>query len=773
MAYGAKYVLTFSDIYQNTTSQYEAIIYKKDYTGPIYEVAGSGQPLVIETDRSASSQYRPIIATKASLNLNIISGSLRYWNNIPDTWNSYDGLWNGESFDIQEFVTADIDTFVLEVSKNDSIIWKGHYVYTSDLEIQEIEPILLTLQFSDIQLIKVNRFYNFQTSDTNKQVKYKCNDMRSILDIIMRCTYYTGVSFKTRVNISTTLENAYTAAESTTLYADLDLDEMLVQANAFLIKKGQYDTIYNVLAGVCSQFGLVAYFSGSANGYVLNIRSYDSLVNTDTFAYTLFEATGLTGSGEVSYITVNAGSTTDSTVALNSSTFKNIGRSQSVRFNYPDESVVISNNSSLNANLPNYNLSCLAFIFGTPFDDTYAIPNWYNASGEYPLFAPAGMGASDFGVVPFGSYSTDFATSVPSRIGTQIHVKTTAGFSTSIFIDSEWISIDSKNHVSMAFSALTDGRLKNLTAGQQTTYRPTPQISLIMESKQGDTFYFNFQTKNFDYVGTYSTSTPNYTDYLMSWTLTTNYIGNSDRFYYEFNEILDIGDGAKIKYRFYKPYRGVTVANGWSLEYGLYLEYLNLQVFNGDYIENGIGSQNFISSYAGTLSSDQQLTLGSNLFMLDGTDADRVTNINTVYIDRPIPAMLSGNALGNQIVDKYTNPASSLAFYPLKIFTKPLFGPFPPDLPNYYNLQVFLQNVCVPIQKNSCLNNTTIQGSFKSSFYPVGTKFTYSIIGYDARTFALLDYRMDVKQASQDSIIYSSEFIDDTDITRIIEVTTN
>lgn len=769
MAYGAKYVLTFSDIYQNTTSQYEAIIYKKDYTGPIYEIAGNGQPLVIETDRSAASQYRPIIATKASLNINIVSGSLRYWNNIPDTWNSYDGLWNGESFDIQEFVTANIDTFILEVSKNDTIIWKGHYVYTSDLEIQEIEPILLTLQFSDIQLIKVNRFYNFQDSDTNKQVKYKCNDMRSILDIVMRCTYYTGITSKTRINISTPLENIYTTAESTTVYADLDLDEMLVQANAFLVKKGQYDTIYNVLAGICSQFGLVAYFSGSANGYVLNIRSYDSLVNTNTFAYTLFDATGLNGSGEVLYSTISSGSATDSTVALNSSTFKNIGRSQSVRFNYPDESVVIANNSSLNANLPNYNFACLSFIFGSPFNDTYAIPNWYYTNGDNPLFAPSAMGASDFGVAPFTGYSTDFSTSVPSRIGTQIHVKTTANFSTSIFIDSEWVSINSNNHVSMALSALTDGRLKNLSAGLQTTYRPTPQTSLIMESKQGDTFYFNFQSKRFDYVATYSTALPNYTDYLMPWTLTTNYIGNSDRFYYEFNEILDIGDGAKIKYRFYKPYRGVSVANGWNPDYGLYLEYLNLQVFNGDYIANAIGNQDFISSYDLSLNSDQQLTLGSNLFMLDGTNADTIVNINTIYINRPVPAMQLGNALGNQIVDKYTNPASSLSFYQYKIFVKSLF----PVTLDYYNLEVFLQSVCVPIQKNTCLNSVTIQGSFKSIFYPVGTKFTYSIIGYSSKTFALLDYRMDVKQASQDSIIYSSKFIDDTDITKIIEVTIN
>lgn len=772
MAYGAKYVLTFSDIYQNTTQQYEAIIYKKDYTGPVYEVAGSGQPLIIETDRSASSQYRPIIATKASLNLNIISGALRYWNNIPETWNSYDGLWNGDSFDIQEFVTADIDTFILEVSKNDTVIWKGHYVYTSDLEIQEIEPILLTLQFSDIQLIKVNRFYNFQDSDTNKQVKYKCNDMRSILDIIMRCTYYTGITEKTRINISTTLENSYTAAESTTLYADLDLDEMLVQANAFLIKKGQYDTIYNVLAGVCSQFGLVAYFSGSANGYVLNVRSYDSLVNSNSFPFTLCEITGFV-SGEVLYSPVSTGTATDSTVALNSSTFKNIGRSQSIRFNYPDESVAIANKSSLNANLPNYNFSVLSQVLGSPFNDTYVIPNWYNPDGENPGFAPVSMGATSFGVTPFASYSTDAATSVPSRIASQVHVKTTANFSTTIFIDSEWISISSQNHVSMAFSALTDGRLKNLTAGQQTTYRPTPQISLIMESKQGDTFYFNFQTKIFDYVATFSTSLPNYTDYLMPWTLTLNYIGNSDRFYYEFNEILDIGDGAKIKYRFYKPYRGVSVANGWSYEYGLYLEYLNLQVFNGDYIGNAISNQSFISSYDITLNSDEQLTLDSNLFMLDGTNSDRIMNINTIYIDRQVPAMQFGNALGNQIVDKYTNPASSLSFYPYKVFVKPILPPPPPALPDYYNLEVFLQNICIPIQKNSCLNNVTIQGTFKSSFYPIGTKFTYSIVGYDSRTFALLDYRMDVKDAAQDSIIYSSEFIDDTDITRIIEVTTN
>lgn len=764
MAYGAKYIFRFSDIYQNTTEQYQVIIYKKDYNDIVYELSGSGTPLTIETDRSANSQYRPIIATKATFNILLGSLTLKYWDEIPTNWEDYSGIWNTDTFDIVEFVTADIDTFIMEVQKNGTVIWKGHYVYTSDLQIQEIEPILISLQFSDIQLIKVNRFYNFQPSDPSQQVKYKCNDMRSILDVAMRCVYYTGITEKLRINISTPLENSYSVAESTTLYSDLDLDEMYVQANAFLTKKGEYATIYDVLSGICSQFGLVAYFSQSASGYVLNLRSYDSLVNSNSFSFTLCEVTGFSG-GEVLYSPISSGTATDTTVALNSSTFKNIGRTQSVRFNYPDNSVVINNNSTLNSNLPNYNFSVLSFILGSPFDDTYAIPNWYNTSGEMPLFAPSAMTASTFGVAPFVGYSTSAATSVPNRIGTQVNVKSTSGFSTSTYIDSEWVNLNSGDHISMGFLAYTDGRLKNLTAGQQTTYRPTPQISLIMESKSGDLYYFNFVSEKFDFLTSFNTSLPNYTDYLMPWTLSINYVGDSDRFYYEYNGVIETQDTSKIKYRFYKPYRSVAVANGWDYSYGLYLQYLNLQVFSGGYIGNQISNQNFISSYQGVLNSDEELSLSSNLFMLDGTDAERVVDINTIYADRIVPAMQFGNTLGNQIVDQYNNPASGLQFSPYKVFQKSLY----PLSPFYTNLIDYLQDICIPIQKNSCLNNVTIQGDFKSSFYPIGSKFTYEVIGYSSRTFCMLDYRMDLKNGSQDSILYSSQFVEDTDITRLTQ----
>jgi hypothetical protein len=773
MAYGAKYVLTFSDVYQNGTSQYQAIIYKKDYTGTLYEISGSGTPVVIETDRSGSSQYRPIIATKATMNILLGSDSLKYWDTIPENWNDYTGLWDGSLFDLEEFITADIDTFLLEVKKGADVIWKGHYVFTSDLTIQEIEPISISLQFSDIQLLKVNRFYNFLAADTNKSVKYKSTDMRSILDVVMRATYYTGITNKARININTTfdfsgipsqLQNTYNNG-ITTINSDLDLDEMLVQANAFLVSIGQYDTMYNVLAGICSQFGFVAYFSGSADGYVLNVRPYESLANSTTFAYNLYTISGFT-SGEVVYSLTSTATHTDSNIELNTSNFKNIGRTQTIRFNYPDESVEIQNKSSINANLPNYNLSALSFIQGSPFNNTYGIPNWFLGNGTTPIFAPAAMAATDFGVTPFAMFTTNKATSTPNYVGTQINVKATANFGTTIFIDSEWVNLDSNNYVSMAFSALTDGRLKNYTAGQQTTHRPKPEVSLIMESRAGDIYYYNFTNGSFDFI-TFSTSLPGYTNYLMPMTLTQNFLGDSDRYFYEFNGKLEISDGAKVKLRFYKPYRSVAITNGWDAELALYLQYINLQSFKGISVPGAINNQRFVSTYEGVLSSDETLSLDSNLFMLDGANADRVMTINTTFLDREVPAMQFGNILGNQIVDRFFNPASSLYYEPYKVFGSSFIST------DYIALQTYLLSICQSIQKNTCLNNVTIQGDYKSTFYPIGSKFTYDVIGYDSRSFALLDYRMDLKNGSQDSILYSSEFISDEGITDNFETIIN
>ena len=770
MAYGAKYVLLFSDIYQDTVEQYEAIIYKKDYSGNVFQISGSGSPLVIETDRSGDSQYRPIIATKASLNILLGAGALKYWNNISENWNDYAGTWDSSTFDINEFITADIDTFVLEVQKNNNVIWKGHYIYTSDLTIQEIEPISVSLQFSDIQLLKVNRFYNFTTSDTNKDVKYKCTDMRSIVDVVMRCTYFTGITDKARININTNfdflglpveLRNTYNQSETTIITEDLNLDKMFVQANSFLVRKGEYDSIYNVLAGVCSQFGFVAYFSGSASGYVLNIRPYDSLVNTDTFAFNLYTATGFT-SGEVVYSLTSSGTHTDTTVELNSSTFKNIGRTQSVRFVYPDESVSIQNKASLNANLPNYTLSTLSQVQGSPFVNAYGIPNWYNPNGTIALFTPSSTAVTDFGITPFALFTTNKASATPNYTATQINVKATANLGATIFIDSEWVNIESTDYLSIAFSALTDGRLKNLTAGQQTTHRPKPEVSLLMESKDGDIYYYNFSTNRFEFI-TFSTSLPGYTNYLMPMTLTQNFIGDSDRYFYEFNGNTDLPDGGRIKLRFYKPYRSVAITNGWDPELALYVQYINLQSFKGINLDGAIREQTFISKYEGTLNSSDSLTLSSNLLMLDGTDADRIITINTQYADKEVPAMHYGNIFGNQLVDRFFNPASSLYYEPYKVFGSSFIAT------DYIATVAYLQSICKAIQKNTCLNNVTIQGDYKSSFYPIGSKFTYDVIGYDTRTFCLLDYRMDLKQGSQDSILYSSEFISDAGLTDVTQ----
>lgn len=159
MAYGAKYIASFSDVFQNTKNQYNVIIYKKDYADNVYELSCSGEPLVIQTDRTGDSSYRPVIGSTAQLNVLFSGGSLRFWEDIPTNWDSYTGLWDGDAFDFTEFLTAEPDTFYMEVKKKNvsntyDLKWKGWYIPTSDTIISEIEPIFFSMTFSDLTLMK-------------------------------------------------------------------------------------------------------------------------------------------------------------------------------------------------------------------------------------------------------------------------------------------------------------------------------------------------------------------------------------------------------------------------------------------------------------------------------------------------------------------------------------------------------------------------------------------------------------------------------------------
>ena len=360
MAYGAKYRLTFSDIYSGGKS-YESIIYKKDYTGDIIDISSTGSPLTVETDRSGDISYRPIISTVATLNILVDengSGGAK-WEDVLDNWEAYAAKWDASSFDFREFIVAGVDDFYLEVKMSGGIIWRGYYITNSDTTISEISPITMSLKFSDFTLAKVNRYHNFSDSDATKYVKFPTNNRRSLLDVFARCAYYAYNSTTIAVDYySLGLTNTYKLS-SGTQSINLWFDNMYVQDNAFFKDLGEYDSCYSILEGICKQYGLMAYFKND----ILYITSYDNLLNKTSRTYKTYDITS-----DSSYTYINTITENDSVGAVNDSTFKNVGKSQSIKFNYPYRNVIIKNDQAKGLNIPNCFMNGLQSAFNV--DDT-------------------------------------------------------------------------------------------------------------------------------------------------------------------------------------------------------------------------------------------------------------------------------------------------------------------------------------------------------------------------------------------------------------------
>lgn len=154
MAYAPKYTVSFADIFQNSGNNYVATIFKKDYTGAIYELNASGTPLVIETNREGDYSYKPIIGTSATLTVSFNGDFLRFWENVDVSWDSYTGLWPVQEFNMEEFLLAGYDDFYMEVEKDGNLYWKGWYITNSDTTLDEIDPIEFSMTFSDLTMLK-------------------------------------------------------------------------------------------------------------------------------------------------------------------------------------------------------------------------------------------------------------------------------------------------------------------------------------------------------------------------------------------------------------------------------------------------------------------------------------------------------------------------------------------------------------------------------------------------------------------------------------------
>jgi hypothetical protein len=784
--YGAKYTLTFSDVFQNTKDQYIATIYRKGYSGAVVELDGGSSPLVIETDNTGGDGgYRPVIATKASLNLVIADVRVEdEWEDNTNIWELYNLILGYTGFDFTEFITAEYDTFLLEVKKKAggsyNIIWQGYYIYNTDVSLNEIMPIKFSLQFSDVLQMKNNRFYNFPGGDTNL-IRYFASDKISLLDVIMRCNYFSYITNTVSLEYPFTygFDQGYYSTNSTAYSSSTQLQgfsSLYILKNAFLEKLGRYQTLFDVLSGICSEFGLVAFYKNNK----LCIRSYDSLVNNtsgsvDTAEYTISSFDVTTDS--VIYSFYGYGNDNDPITVLNSSSFKNIGRDQTIRFNYPIESVSITNSASINNNMPNYNMASISQVFKGLYSGVwYAINSWYGSDGNEKIFLSTDTTPTGIQAWPFYPYASLKTETFGTNFATKFPANRYSGFNINNYIDSEVITVSSGDVITFSYSAYTDGRLKNLapTGGtyNQANMRPRPVVALVLLADDADgneiTYYYNSTTNKFE---SYNTPTSSGSLPLVT---TANYSGNDyDWIHYDLRAVLDIPENAKIKIRQYQPYRNVNYDNISDI-YQLYVEYCNLQSFKNPPVEIP-KSQEVKAFYEDLIQSDEDIVLDSNIFIMDVRNYLHTQDL----LIEPVQTLKSKNPIylptcyGNSIIDEYYMPINRLQNSGIMINEG--FNYFTPDCLSFYAYS-FLDKKEVEefLLKNIALTNTTIEGTFKSdASWFIGSKFSYQIIGYDSINFSLLDYTIDFKNATYNALLYSSEFTDATGKTVATQTTTS
>jgi len=687
MPYGAKYKVAFSDVYQNTTQQYIATIYKKDYSDEVFDLDMTGSPLTIETDRTGDSSYRPIIASKATLSLLTVGDDVRFWEDINDNWESYVGLWNGNVLNIQEFFLANPDTFYLELTQKNELStydvkWKGWYVPSSDITFTDIKPMVFDLTFSDFALLNAAEF---QVTATEREVSFNAIDRISLKDLLINSILNANLGYEIRVNFPYTMYkaggniNSLGVAEN----VNLEYDNIYILKNALLNKLGEYKSYQRILTELCSQFGLMVY---QANGYVY-ISSFDKLVNESSRVYKRYNGTTGTYIADVTE--------TDSVVALNSSTFRNINRTQEIKLSLPYKSFDIISKAPITTN--NINSYFNGYDLSRSMTQNKLV-GWQYAPDT--LRDPE----QDRSI-----YSYDTGTGIIYRYG---HKLTPYSGQT---------TIDENRNVTMTEELKVS--VSDLISVSTNIYN---DFYLVLDFPTSECFtrvYCTLKYKNLAGIDSFKYLKPDGT-----WTTTRDASNNLQNV-----DVKNVGipnDGTVF----------LTILSPWTSgttgDEALYLSWAVLQTYKGviqDVEYNNATSKNsFDTAYNNKEIYSQDAI--STFFNYELFDNYTSGTVGKAY----------SSIIGNILLDKYYD--------------------YIPDKNNLGNR--YLQpEIGKSIQKNIGLINASIMGSYKSEFNQIGSKYSYTIESLPENNFILLDYKMDFKNASQDSILYSCEFTDDTSYT--------
>lgn len=860
MAYGAKYIATFSDVFQNTTQQYNAIIYKKDYSGDVFEISLGGTPLTLETDSNGDKQYRPVIASTATLNILFRGGTLRFWEEIPTNWDAYTGTWSEDLFDFEEFLTAESDTFYLDIEKDGNLIWRGYYITTSDTYLDEIDPLEFIMKFSDMSLVRTNTFgyddalppapeqlatvsfnarssngnFTFDAStstglaidtttgglsrikntttdtvatrftitldctnnldlldraefaayvvndsnvadikyfqkytinflspstitlnwdfsldqndgvyfqlnisnllppytptgtfsinttsgvvantivDLNKTViKYFAHEQISINDLLIKCLMESKLGFNMRINCPFEMITVY---EGTQLLENT-ITNTYVLKNSLLKGINEYMSFYDILLGICNQFGLICY---QKDGY-LYVTNYDELVNNESRVFK--EYNGTTGLYVEDYVEE------DTIIPLNSSTFKNLGQSQTARYCLPSKYIDITNKSATASNQDNCYLKVsdvryMGLVGGVPTYQTF-ITNW-DLNGYATKYLENNI---NYRQGELFSYATSATPPYNYRYGAaSIYSEGTAQDDTKYLQTLAPIDVKQGDFVNVSFSYDYDARLG-------ATYRPQTKVAVVFKYPDPNntsnllTFYLN-------------TTATGFTNTLTYLPLTSKSVHLKS---------LKMPKDGQIFLRFLLPW-SPTVGGSESPTTAswMFIDYAMIQVYSGNASTQPAGNITYRTVGSNVNNNKDSLTMNSIFYLYDPKRyISDLTDTTTPLGLASISPAYRSYSLTNVLMTEYYDALSS------------------DSISSQISTTNTVNTICKPIYYNAGLNNMIISGDFKSDLYGIGTKFSYAVAGFNSRNYVMLDYKNDFKQGTQSVVLYSSQFTDNTGI---------
>ena len=351
MAYGAKYRLIFDTVYSkskydasSTTSEvFKATIYKDGYGGSVSDFVSNENPVVIETSRDSDIGFRPIIATKATVNIIV-----------------------GTDFDLAQFMTCGATDFYLLVEKGirtdtytagtyvsstyvwNEVVYKGFYVPVTDISIPDVPPLTLTLSFSDGMGFLKNSLYYEGTS--NNFIGFRPSDRITLHELITACLAKTNLGFN--FSLSFFFENADIGHTGSMR----QLESIYVYKNGLVKDAGTYYTHYEILEFICNRFGLIVY-QDSGQWFVMDYKEITKGSSAPRIVN--YNAAGVYQS---------TGTITFEGVTVNSSTYKQIGQSQSNRLGLPKKYI-------------EYNTNLKKFIKNAIRNDEFQA--WFNSTTLY------------------------------------------------------------------------------------------------------------------------------------------------------------------------------------------------------------------------------------------------------------------------------------------------------------------------------------------------------------------------------------------------------